>query len=66
MALAQEEKREILDVEGAAELLGMGEEAVRRLSRLGRIPGRKVGKEWRYSRERLLRWIGGEEEDAET
>ncbi len=64
--MAQEQRREVLDVEGAAGLLDMSEEAVRRLSRLGKIPGRKVGREWRYSRERLLRWIGGEEEADET
>ena len=62
--LAQGEKREVLDVEGAAELLSMGEEAVRRLSRQGKLPGRKVGKEWRYNRSKLLRWIGGEDEEV--
>jgi excisionase family DNA binding protein len=63
--LAQQEKREVLDVEGAAELLGMSEEAVRRLCRQGRIPARKVGREWRFNREKLLRWVAGEDEEAD-
>jgi excisionase family DNA binding protein len=63
--LAQEERREVLDVEGAAELLDMSVHAVRRLASQGRIPARKVGREWRFNREKLLRWVAGEDEEAD-
>lgn len=63
--LAQEEKREVLDVAGAAELLDMGDEAVRRLARQRRIPSRKVGREWRFSRSKLLEWLAGEDMEVD-
>jgi len=65
MVLAQEEKREVLDAEGAAELLGMEPEGVRRLARMRRIPSRKVGREWRFSRTKLLEWISGEDQEVD-
>jgi excisionase family DNA binding protein len=49
--------REILNVEQAAEFLGFSPYTVREKARLGEIPGRKVGREWRFSREALLEWI---------
>jgi excisionase family DNA binding protein len=29
----------------------------------GKLPARKVGDEWRFTRSALLRWLGGEEEE---
>lgn len=49
--------REILNVEQAAEFLGFSPYTVREKARLGEIPGRKVGREWRFSRTALLEWI---------
>lgn len=49
--------REVLTVEQAAEFLGFSPYTVREKARLGEIPGRKVGREWRFSREQLLEWI---------
>lgn len=54
--------REVLTVEQAAEFLGFSPYTVREKARLGEIPGRKVGREWRFSREQLLEWI----EEGET
>jgi excisionase family DNA binding protein len=51
------EKKEVLDVEEVADLLSVSPWTVREQARLGRLPGRKVGKEWRFSRQGLLEWL---------
>ena len=50
-------ERDVLTVEEAAELLSVSPWTIREQSRLGRLPGRKVGREWRYSRTALLAWL---------
>jgi excisionase family DNA binding protein len=50
-------KKEILDVEEVAQLLSVSPRTVREQGRQGRLPGRKVGKEWRFSRQGLLQWL---------
>ena len=50
-------QREVLNVDEAAELLGVSPWTIREQARLGRLPGRKIGKEWRFSREALLNWL---------
>ncbi|HEX3316494.1 MAG TPA: helix-turn-helix domain-containing protein [Solirubrobacteraceae bacterium] len=52
--------REVLTVEQAAVLLQVDTETVRALARDGELPARKVGREWRFSRAALLRWVAGE------
>ena len=49
--------REVLNAEQAAEFLGFNPYTVREKARLGEIPGRKVGREWRFSRTALLEWL---------
>jgi len=56
----------VLNVEEAAELLRLSPYTVRELARTGKIPARKVGKEWRFSREALLRWLEGNDEPQEN
>ena len=51
---------EVLTVEQAAELLQVDADTVSTLAREGTLPGRKVGREWRFARAALLRWIGGD------
>jgi excisionase family DNA binding protein len=48
---------EVLNAEQAAELLGIGLVTVRRLAKDGKLPARKVGKEWRFNRAALLEWL---------
>ena len=45
-----------LDIHGAARLLGVHVQTVRRLARCNQIPSYKVGKLWRFSRNGLRRW----------
>jgi excisionase family DNA binding protein len=47
---------EVLGIREAATLLGAHEQTVRRLARRGEIPAYKVGTDWRFRREALLRW----------
>src|SRR5215217_2070305 len=46
---------EVLTVEQVAE------KAVRELARNGELPGRKVGREWRFVRRAVLEWLAGGE-----
>ena len=55
-----QETKEVLSAEGAAEFLGVNPYTVRQKARLGEMPGRKVGKEWRFSRRALLAWLEGD------
>lgn len=52
---------EVLNAEGAARFLGVTARFVLRLARAKRLPGRKLGKEWRFSRAGLLAWLGDPE-----
>jgi len=47
---------DVLDVHGAAWLLGAHVETVRRLARKGGIPAYKIGKDWRFSKSSLHLW----------
>lgn len=48
---------DVLNAQAAADYLGAHVETVRRLARKGKIPAFKVGKDWRFQRRALLRWI---------
>jgi excisionase family DNA binding protein len=50
--------KEILDVEGAADVLGVSKTTIYKLAREGTIPATRVGREWRFSRTNLVKWIG--------
>ena len=46
--------KEILDVEGAATLLGVSTTTIYNLARKGEIPATRVGREWRFARTNLI------------
>jgi excisionase family DNA binding protein len=48
---------EVLDVQGAALVLKVPVSTVYTLAQKGRIPGRKVGKHWRFRRDTLMAWL---------
>jgi excisionase family DNA binding protein len=50
-------QKEVLTAEEAAEFLSFNPVTVRQKARSGEIPGRKIGKEWRFSRRVLLEWL---------
>jgi excisionase family DNA binding protein len=49
--------KEVLNVEEAAQLLGFAPYTVREHARDGLIPARKIGREWRFSRRRLIEFV---------
>lgn len=51
---------EVLTLAGVAELLQVQEEQIAALAAAGELPGRRVGDEWRFARDAVLRWLGGE------
>lgn len=48
--------KEFMNVFDASALLGVHDQTLRKLARQKRIPAFKVGKEWRFRREALVRW----------
>ena len=56
------EELEILTPAQLAGLLQVEEETVIELAEKRELPARKVGKEWRFSREAVLAWLAEEEE----
>jgi len=47
----------VLDAHDAAQFLGAHVESIRRLARKGDIPAYKIGKDWRFERGALKRWV---------
>jgi excisionase family DNA binding protein len=50
---------EVMMIDEAAALLGVHPVTLRRLSGAGRVPCRKVGREWRFNRVALMAWLAG-------
>lgn len=55
-----EQADSILDVEAASVMLGLPVQSVRKLARNGVIPAFKVGKLWKFSKEKLMEFAGVE------
>ena len=51
---------EVLTLAEAADLLQVETGVVEAMAAGGELPGRRLGDEWRFSREALLSWLGGE------
>jgi excisionase family DNA binding protein len=49
--------KSILDVEGAATLLGVSTATIYKLARQAKIPGTRVGREWRFAKASLIQWV---------
>ncbi len=54
--------KEVLDVDGASELIGISPDSINYYVQNNLIPHKKIGKHTRFSRAYLLRWI---EEDMD-
>lgn len=55
--------QDILNAQGAAAALGVSERLVLRLAREGKIPGNRIGREWRFLRSALRNYLAGESPD---
>ncbi|HEX3477258.1 MAG TPA: helix-turn-helix domain-containing protein [Kofleriaceae bacterium] len=52
---------EVLNAGQAGQLLQIDERVVIELAEAGKLPGRKLGPEWRFSRAALVAWLAGPE-----
>ena len=51
--------REILTIEEAASFLGVSVKTFNKVLHTQSIPARKIDREWKFSRQALVDWIGG-------
>lgn len=54
-----EPTKEILNIDEAALLLGVSTKTFAKVLREGEIPGRKIGREWKFARRALIEWVAG-------
>jgi excisionase family DNA binding protein len=52
------EPPEVLNLAQAADLLQLETKALLELAEAGKVPGRKLGKDWRFSRSAIIAWLG--------
>jgi len=52
-----EPTKEILNIDEAAVLLGVSTKTFAKVLREGEIPGRKIGREWKFARRALIDWV---------
>ncbi len=52
------DEAEILNIEEAAALLGVSIKTFNKVLHSERIPARKIGREWKFSRQALIDWVG--------
>ncbi len=51
-------ERDILNIDEAAELLGVSVKTFNKVLHGEDVPARKVGREWKFSRQALIDWVG--------
>ncbi len=55
---ADDNEREILTIEEAADLLGVSVKTFNKVLHAENLPARKIGREWKFSRRALIEWVG--------
>ena len=58
-----EVQRDILNIDEAAELLGVSVKTFNKVLHAEDMPARKIGREWKFSRQALIDWIGAGRSD---
>ena len=53
-----EVQRDILNIDEAAELLGVSVKTFNKVLHHEDMPARKIGREWKFSRRALIEWVG--------
>lgn len=51
-------ERDILNIDEAAELLGVSVKTFNKVLHTENMPARKIGREWKFSRAALIAWVG--------
>jgi excisionase family DNA binding protein len=52
-----DEKKDILNIEEASKLLGVSVKTFNKVLHAECLPGRKIGREWKFSRAALIDWV---------
>lgn len=55
--------RDILNIEEAAQLLGVSVKTFNKVLHRECLPARKIGREWKFSRQALIDWVGSGRSD---
>ena len=50
--------RDILNIDEAAALLGVSVKTFNKVLHSDNLPARKIGREWKFSRQALIDWVG--------
>ena len=58
-----EPESDILNIEEAARLLGVSIKTFNKVLHSESLPARKIGREWKFSRSALIRWVGSGSSD---
>ena len=66
MKTKKAETSQIMTIREVSEYLRLGESTVYRLANDGKLPGRKIGGGWRFSRQELDRWVAQPPESGEA
>jgi len=61
--MSEKPQQEVLNIEQAAELLGVSVKTFNKVLHSESLPGRKIGREWKFSRQALIDWIGNGRSD---
>ena len=61
--MSETRSKDGLTIEEAAELLGVSVKTFNKVLHSENIPGRKIGREWKFSRQALIDWIGAGRSD---
>src|SRR5688500_14521617 len=56
--MTYKEPHDILNIEEAAELLGVSIKTFNKVLHSQDLPARKIGREWKFSRRALIDWVG--------
>lgn len=56
--MSASDDKEILNISEAAELLGVSPKTFNKVLRSQSLPARKIGREWKFSRQALIDWLG--------
>jgi len=61
--MGESNDRDILNIEEAAALLGVSVKTFNKVLHGQSIPARKIGREWKFSRQALIDWVGAGRSD---
>jgi excisionase family DNA binding protein len=56
--MSESNSRDILNIEEAAALLGVSIKTFNKVLHSQNLPARKIGREWKFSRQALIDWVG--------